>query len=301
MPYIFCVDKTNFKKCLNSQLFGVPKSAKALSQIQNVHKNDELFLYVYGEKKLYGNYKAISDIFQEKNPENGPWAGRSRDTKSGYYPYRLKININKDFEGVSINDIESSNMGINRNFFNGKSVAFVNEKQAEKINEILGNAGERKEEIDFKEFDINPTDISIPEGTKKEILVQLIAQQNITKLERGLKVLDTLSNVSADLGYAGEIDILAKDSSNNYVVIELKESKAPKDIWSQMFSYDFVVWNRFARLENVDIRSFLICKELGKRTIFAYRYLKNTLPTNTLKSFRYDLLSNNQINFEEIN
>lgn len=300
MPYVFCVDKTNLKKCLNSQLFGVPKSLRALSQIQNVHENDELFLYAYGEKKLYGFYKAVSEVFQEKNPEKGPWIGRKRDDKSKYYPYRLKINIDKDLEGISINDVEGLNIGIDRNFFNGKSVAFINETQAEKIKEILENTGERKEEIDFKEIEINPIDISIPSSiSQREMLIQLIAQKKIHKLESNLKVLDTLSKVSGEYGYAGEIDILAKDNESNYVIIELKEGRAPKEIWSQIFSYDYIIWKRFAEIENVGIRSFLICKELEKKTIFAYKFLKNILENN-LKSFKYDLINNEEINFEEI-
>lgn len=53
---IFLVDNVNFPICLRERLFGVPKNLRALSEILSVKPGDALFLYVIGQRKLYGIY-----------------------------------------------------------------------------------------------------------------------------------------------------------------------------------------------------------------------------------------------------
>lgn len=72
MPYIFVVDEKNFCKCIKNKIFGVPGNSRGIGQIMNVKKDEKLFLYVYGKRKLFGIYTATTNPFKEQTPEKGP-------------------------------------------------------------------------------------------------------------------------------------------------------------------------------------------------------------------------------------
>src|SRR5437867_1064000 len=132
---IFLVDKVNFPICLKERLFGVPKNPRALSEILSVKPDDTLFLYVIGQKKLYGTYRAKGSPFTDREPKRGPWNRREFDAKKGYYPYRIEIEIVEPYsEGLDIREIESLNLGITENIIRAQhSVLFLTHPSVETL------------------------------------------------------------------------------------------------------------------------------------------------------------------------
>lgn len=291
MPYIFVVDEKNFWKCLQHKLFGVPNTTKAIGQIMNVKKGEKLFLYVFGKRKIFGIYEAITMPFREQQPERGPWIGRRYDEKHGFFPYRIEVDLFTEFaEGVPIEEVERKNIGINRYFFNGKSVGYVTEYQAKIIEELLKEVNIKavKMEISFARFPSNVTPLNPLEIHKeKESILQVLIQQNIEMVEKGLKIVDSYFPVRG-YGWGGEIDILAKDMEKNYVIIELKMRKLPPQIWSQLLSYSYAIRNIFAKFEKVDVRTVAIGKGFEPKTLYVYPELKLLLKKpDLLRAFKY--------------
>lgn len=308
MPRIFILDKHNHRICLENSLFGVPDSFRAISQIKTVKKGDVLFAYITKEKQLMGVYEADSSVFREAHPESGPWIGRTWDERKGFYPYRIRIKIVEPLsKGISLDELETMGIGIGENKFKGNSVVSLTEEQAKVILETLRkkNAGYKTWEPLAKEFRSTPimpiSGFDFLEGEEKQL--QLLVQENISKLESGLSVFDTYYNVRdylGKVGYEGEIDILANDALRRFVVIELKRGKLPKYIWSQLFSYTYVIRNTLAK--GSDVRAMAVCKDIGRETQYAYPELKRKLEDkNALKVFMYSLnVRERSISFEEI-
>ena len=196
MTHIFVVDETNFWKCIKNKIFGVPNTFKAISQIMNVKDGEKLFLYVFGKRKIFGVYKAKGDVFKEERPQNGPWVGRAWDKKHGFYPYRINIEVIKEYsEGVHIDDVQEKKIGITQSFFNGKSVGYITDKQTEIIENLLEEANKNKPSLDvsFEKFDSHITPLNPFEVTreKKEAVLQLLIQNQIESIEQGLHIVDT--------------------------------------------------------------------------------------------------------------
>jgi hypothetical protein len=304
MLYIFLVNETNFPKCLKFSLFGVPDTSKAYGQINNVCSGEKLFVYIYGVKKIRGVYKATSDPFAEEHANRGPWLGSgSRAKEKGYYPYRVHVKILRNYpNGIDIDELEKLGTGIDENKFKGKSVLYITDKQAEIIERTLEDKNPNEEPIETEIFSSSPTRekniFEFKGGFESQL--QLLVQKNIEKLERGLSVIDTYYNVSAFLGYRGEIDILARDRSKNFVVVELKKDRLPKEIWSQLFGYSHAIWSTLAKDEDVGVRSIAVCKEISRDTLFAYSELRRLLEgSDLLKLFTYLLEERKTIDFFE--
>ncbi|MDI6642649.1 MAG: endonuclease NucS [Candidatus Hodarchaeaceae archaeon] len=286
MPYIFVVDKTNLRKCLESYLFGVPDTARAYSQILSIKKGEMLFLYEYGPRRVHGIYKAKSEPFTERDPSRGPWKGRKRDLDAKYYPHRIEIEIKQYYPtGVDITKIEKSELGIDRRSFNGKSCMYISDRQAEKIMELLKsvNIGEPSQFCAGARWDSDKRTVTLAElkGGKEEKL-QVLVQQNIEKLRKlglEIEVLDSYFNITecmsckamGILDYAGQIDILGKDISGNFIVTELKAEAAQKAIVKQLENYALVARKTIAKQENVGVSPAIICKSASNRLI---RYLQ---------------------------
>jgi len=282
MPYIFVVDKTNLKKCLESRLFGVPDTARAYSQILPIKKGEMLFLYEYGPRKIYGIYEAKSEPFTEQEPKNGPWINRKRDANAKYYPHRIEIEIKQYYPvGVGITNVEKGELGIDRHSFNGKSCMYISKKQGERIMELLK--------------DVNPQGPShfstgVPWNSKvktvtlsdlaggKEEKLQVLVQQNIEKLRKldlRMEVVDSYFNITecmsciatGVLDYAGQIDILGKNISGNFVVTELKAENAQKAVVKQLKNYALIVRKTIAQQENVGVLPVIICKSASDKLI----------------------------------
>lgn len=309
MPRIFILDRRNYKICLENRLFGVPDSFRAISQIKTVRKGDFLFTYITKEKQLMGVYEADSEVFRDAHAERGPWKGRAWDKKKGFYPHRIKIKILEPFtKGISIDELETMRIGISENKFKGNSVVSLTGEQTQAVLKALEekNVGyELWKPSPIREFQSTPTTpisaFDFPEGEESQL--QLLVQDNISQLESGLHVFDTYYNVRdylGKVGYEGEIDILANDSANQFVVLELKKGKLPKDIWSQLFSYTYVIRNTLAK--GAEVRAMAVCRDIGRETKYAYPELKRKLQDkNTLKVFTYDLkVSQRKISFDEV-
>ena len=303
MPYIFVVDEKNFWKCLQNKIFGIPATTKAVGQIMNVKKYEKLFLYVFGKRKIFGVYKAISDPFKEEKPERGPWIQRKYDEKHGYYPFRIKIDVENGFGiGLPIEELERRNIGITRSFFNGKSVGYISEHQAEIIEDLLKEINIKKEkiEINFSEFPSNIIPLNPLEIYKeKESILQVLVQQNIELIENEIKVVDSYFPVKG-YGWGGEIDILAKDKDQNYVIVELKIGNLPPQIWSQLLSYSYAIRNIFAKVENVNVRTVAIGKGFEQKALYAYPELKLLVKNpDSLKVFKYQSDFRNKLVLDE--
>jgi len=304
VPYIFLVNEANFHICLENRLFGVPKTDRARSQIQNVRKGEKLFIYVYGSQRIYGIYRAISDPLIVKNPEKGPWNFTETDKRHGYYPYRLFIEIEKNYQqGVPFQKIERMNIGLDRNLLFRKSTVYISDFQANIIQQLL----EDMPILEVKEFEYENLDryeslftqpIEVQESQERAL--QLLVQNNFSTLEEGLISVTTYFNVQYGT-FKGEIDILGRDKNRNFVVTELKAENLKKDIWTQLLTYSHVVRDIYAKFEDVDVRSFVICNGFDRRTIYSYPELKKLLRhENSLRIFKYQTDFRNRIKFEEI-
>ncbi len=304
MPYIFLVNESNFHICIENRLFGVPKTDIARSQIQNVRKGDKLFLYVYGSQRIYGIYKAVSNPFVEKEPQKGPWNFTTIDEKHGYYPYRLFINIMKNYQqGIPFRKIEQMNIGLDRNLLFRKSVVYISDFQANIIERLLEDmpVGTIKK-FQYKDLDqyesIFTQPVDIREGREKAL--QILVQNNFEKLESGLRAVTSYYNIRYG-SIRGEIDILGRDRNNNFIVTEIKVDNLKRDIWTQLLTYSHVVRDTYAKFEDVDVRSFVICSGFDRKTIYSYPELKKLLRhENSLRIFKYQTKFKNKIKFQEI-
>jgi len=304
MPYIFAVNEPNYRICIDNRIFGVPKTDKARSQIQSVKKDEKLFIYVYGSQRIYGFYKAISNSFLEKAPQKGPWNYTATDEKHGYYPYRLFIEIIKDYQqGIPFPKIERLNIGLDRNLLIRKSVIYITDFQANIIEELLKELpvkpvdGFKIKNIDeYESLFTQP--VTVGEGQEKTL--QILVQNNLGLLEDKLQPVTSYFNIQYGK-FKGEIDVLARDKNKNFVVTEIKVENLKKDIWSQLFSYSHVIRNIYAKFEDVDVRSFLICNGFDIKTIYSYPEIKKLLRREDfLRVFKYQTDFKKKISFEEI-
>jgi hypothetical protein len=296
--YIFSVDTTNLKKCLDNLLFGVPYSSRAFNQIFPIKKGDFLFLYEYGAKRIHGIYKAKSDPFYEPDASRGPWGNRVRDKKAKHYPYRLEIEVCEYYpNGVSIGDIEKKRIGIDRHSFNGKSCLYITDYQAEKILELLKN--QKSEEFHGIPWKSNVRPLAqnppIKDGKlegKPEDKLQLLVLENLKSLHNAglpLKVLDCYYNVTecmscqawcGTLDYAGQIDILGADEEENFIVVELKAGQLQISAVEQVRKYTESIKKSIANKLGVSVLPAIICKDASPK-------LARVLESKKIKAFKY--------------
>ena len=99
----------------------------------------------------------------------------------------------------------------------------------------------------------------------------------------------------------GEIDILGKDRSQNYIVAELKAENLRRDIWTQLLAYSHVVRDIYAKHDGVEVRSFVICSGFDRKTFYSYPELKKLLKTqDSVRVFKYATNFKDRISFQEI-
>jgi len=91
----------------------------------------------------------------------------------------------------------------------------------------------------------------------------------VEEIEDGLVLAENGVEYQTD---AGRIDILAKDKSGNFVVIELKAGKAKDNALGQLLGYMGCLTGS---LNTQDIRGILIASGFDKRVIFASKGLEN--------------------------
>ncbi|CAB5504524.1 Possible multi-domain protein [Bathymodiolus thermophilus thioautotrophic gill symbiont] len=105
--------------------------------------------------------------------------------------------------------------------------------------------------------------------------LQQYFSSRVNELEQGLVLVENGVEYSTD---AGRIDLLAKDSSNNLVVVELKSVKAKDSALGQLLGYIGCLSQ-----ENKNIRGILVASKFEKRVIFAAQALPN------IKLIKYEL------------
>lgn len=93
----------------------------------------------------------------------------------------------------------------------------------------------------------------------------------------GLTIEDGGKEFQVDAGF---VDILARDKSGCWVVIELKAGEAKPDAIAQILAYMACI----AELKQADVRGILIAAEFHKRVRFAAR----AVPTLSLQKYRYN-------------
>lgn len=303
MPYLFSVNETNRHICVANRLFGVPKTERARSQILNVRKGDRLYLYVYGTGLVYGTFEAITDPYEEHNPEQGPWNLGPIDKKHGYYPYRIHVDVKQLHEtGVPFKMLERLDIGLSINLLQQKSAVYLSDFQADALEELFV----KSPIIELREHPKKYSDLEslyskeVSVTNSQEKALQLLVQKHFHQLEDGLRPVTSYFNI--DYGTVrGEIDVLGRDKQNNYVVAELKAENAKKDIWTQLLTYSHVIRDIYANNEHVDVRSFIICQGFEKRTLYSYPELKHLLKRDDMvKIFKYDTNFKDSITFSEI-
>ncbi len=133
-----------------------------------------------------------------------------------------------------------------------------------------------QEAPDNNDSDSN-TDAGTTFGLERDM--QDAIRETITQLEPGLEIID--NGVERKVA-SGFIDILAKDSKENFVVIELKAGKASDSVIAQTLGYMVDIADAEG-LEINQVRGIIVAKSFNKRIETAAR----AVPSLTLKAYTY--------------
>ena len=305
MAYLFSVNETNRHLCIQNRLFGVPATDRARSQIMNVQKGEKLFLYVYGTGFVYGVYRAETDPFIERKPERGPWNLSPIDKQHGYYPYRIYIEIIKNYsQGVLFKKLENLNIGLTAQLLQRKSAIYLSDFQAKIIEELLADLPisediQKSAIVDYSSLEsVFTQEVTVTDSQEKAL--QLLVQSNFSRLEDGIVPVMSYFNINYGT-IKGEIDVLGRDKNKNYVVTELKAENLKKDIWTQLLTYSHVVRDIYAKHDGVDVRSFVVCPGFDRKTFYSYPELKKLLKyQDSVRVFQYSTNFRDTIAFKEI-
>ncbi len=131
--------------------------------------------------------------------------------------------------------------------------------------------------------EIDPTEEVIEESIAQSIDTQVSLEKDlqqylsarVNELEEGLSLIEGGVEYSTE---AGRIDLLARDSSGNLVVIELKAVKAKDSALGQLLGYIGCIAQ-----ENENVRGILVASDFEKRVVFAAKALPN------VKLVKYEL------------
>jgi len=111
--------------------------------------------------------------------------------------------------------------------------------------------------------------------------LQIALRSNIEQLELGLTIIDGGHELTTD---AGRIDITARDSNSNTVIIELKAGTAHPDSIAQILSYMAALTEE----GNSNVRGILVAGDFPARVIYAAR----AVPNLELKKYRFSFSFN---------
>lgn len=112
-------------------------------------------------------------------------------------------------------------------------------------------------------------------GLEKDM--QMALRANISQLEKGLVIMDDNKEMVTE---AGRIDILAKDTHGNTVVIELKAGKARPESLTQLLSY----MGTFKG----NVKGILVAADFHEKILFAVK----ATPNVTLKKYSFQFRFN---------
>jgi len=131
------------------------------------------------------------------------------------------------------------------------------------VDEILGKPSDTEEDLSPEEA-IEAADVTF--GLERDLQAALRA--NIDQLESGLMVIDDGKERVTE---AGRIDITAKDSRENIVIIELKAGTATPQVIAQVLAYMGAV----AETDDKPVRGILVAGDFHKRVVLATRAVPN--------------------------
>jgi hypothetical protein len=103
-----------------------------------LHQLDRSVKRSFATVSLYGPFRAESNPFLEKHPEQGPWNLSPVDKKHEFYPYRLHVSTDElRGHGIPFKKIERLNIGLSTELLQRKSVVYVSTFQAHIFEELL--------------------------------------------------------------------------------------------------------------------------------------------------------------------
>lgn len=147
----------------------------------------------------------------------------------------------------------------------------------------------RFEALGFKitMLDEPPRQDSLDEATETTFSLEYDLENslvsNLDQLEKGLRLYQKngTSGQQFDARPAGRIDILAVDSNDNLVVIELKAGEADRQVCGQVQSY--MGWVKDNLTDHGEVRGIIIASDFTDRLAYAAKVVPN------LKLKRYEI------------
>lgn len=106
--------------------------------------------------------------------------------------------------------------------------------------------------------------------------LQLALRSNIQQLEHGLVIIDDGKERTTD---AGRVDIVARDSNDMTVVIELKAGMAAPEALTQLLAY----MGSISKQDGKSVRGILIASDFHPRILFAVQ----AVPNVQLRRYRF--------------
>jgi len=129
------------------------------------------------------------------------------------------------------------------------------------INGIDANSEVSDSEIEENISQSIDTQVSLEKDLQQYLSVR------VSDLEQGLVLVEGGVEYSTD---AGRIDLLAKDTDGNFVVIELKAGKGKDAALGQLLGYIGCLSEEYN-----NVRGILVCSDYDQRVIYAVKALDN--------------------------
>jgi len=257
-----------------------------------VRPGEKLFLYEHGVKRIHGVFRALRNAFKEQYPEKGPWIGRREDAKHGYYPFRIEVEpIVAYQEPLALGDVETLNVGLNEDVFRARpSVVYITDEAATRLEMELDKRNQNIPQVvaSKEKYPSQPLpsfDLQSSKGSPEEKFT-FDVQLAMGTIESGLLPIQAFYPLRAASGRNVWIDILARDSDENFVVVELKTENLQESIWNQVFHYAWILRSRLS--VGSKVRAVVICQSAEPKLELAYQELKRHLrEPEFLKVYKY--------------
>lgn len=107
----------------------------------------------------------------------------------------------------------------------------------------------------------------------------------IEEIEKGLVIVDGGVEYGTDAGF---IDILAKDSNNNYVVIEIKAGKAKDAALGQILGYIGAIMEE---KPDKNVRGIIVASDFDNRLTFGAKAIPNIKLVKYCLNFNFEYLA----------
>lgn len=195
--------------------------------------------------------------------------------KQERYHHTRKVKWEKIFDFYDY-PIKDFNIDLQKTLQKNRTIVKLTEDEWETIEKYCPTIEDQEdldEDIIQDEYNFNIT---------KESDLQEFLWYNLSNLEPGLEPL----NWELYAEDAGRIDILAKDSSNNLVVIELKAVVADDDTISQILRY--IGWVKENYEDYGAIRGIIVSNDFTKRAIYAASAVENIKLVKYTVSFDFN-------------